>query len=450
MRRTRIVPYHKASRQEKTITDKPRNPSVPTAASPPEMQLVIQYFLPSALGAREATAIDVTKNKAKPMQRPAAPSPPVVRKTKSGKRLLVALAVIGAVWMPADARAQAVSYEPGPLFEKALAADRKGGLELFAIARYRAYLAAAPKAGNARRVRERIVKLEVEVEAKVRELLNKAGAAAAQLPDGDNRIQAFRRIAAVLAGAGDMAGAGKIAASLPSADDREFVFMNIAIAKMRNGDFKGAMAVIAGIENAFFASSARREIAWVQAYSGDVAGAWKTADSVSGDQVKSWAYVRIADAEFIAGNAPGAQKAIASAKKAASRIPLEVVKSYSYARIVEAQVRGNDLPGAGATAVLVSYGPVRARVDGLIANARPETNPSNSTIGRDEIDAWSKIVETRLNKQHFVDFQAFWQSLRNMDTNEIIEALLTASSDFIDALNVLRETEMLWWTRRAA
>ena len=359
-------------------------------------------------------------------------------------------AVIGAVWMPVDARAGAVSYKPRPLFEKALAADRKGGRELFAIAWYRAYLAAAPKAGNARRVRERIVELGVEVEAKVRVLLDKAGAATALLADGDSRIQATRRIAAVLAGAGDVAGAGKIAASLPSAQDRDFVFMNIAIAKMRNGDYKGAMAVIAKIENAFFASSAKREIAWVQAYSGDIAGAWKTADSISEEQVRSWAYVRITDAEFIVGNGPGAQKAIASAKKATSRIPLEVIRAHSYARIVEAQVRGNDLTGAGATADLVSYGPVRERVDGLIANARPGTAPSNENVGRNEIDAWSIIANSRLNKPHFTDFQAFWQSLRNMNTNEIIEALLTASSDFIDALNGLREMEMLWWTRRAA
>ena len=365
------------------------------------------------------------------------------------KRLLVALAIIGAVTVPADARAQAVPYKPGTLFEKALAADRRGGYELFAIAWYQAYLAAAPKAGNAQRVRERIVELGVEVEAKVWELLNKAGAVAALLPDGDSRNHAFRRIAAIMARAGDVAGAEKIVVSLPSVYDRDFVFMNIAIARMRDGDFKGAMKVVTGIKTAPLAFSAKREIAWVQAYSGDIAGAWKTADSISGDQEKSRAYVRIADAEFSAGNAPGAQKAIASAKKAASRIPLEVVRSYSYARIVEAQVKGNDLPGARETASLVSYKGVRARVDSLIANARQGTNLSRSNVIREEIDAWSKIAETRLNKPYFVDFQTFWRSLRDMDTNDIIEELLKVSSDFTDALNVLRETEMLWWTRRA-
>lgn len=367
-----------------------------------------------------------------------------------GKRLLVALAVIGAVTVPADARAQVDPHKPATLFEKALAADRKGGYELSAIAWYRAYLAAAPKAGNARRVRERIIELEVEVEAKVQELLNKAGAVAAMLADDDSRIQAFRRIAAIMARAGNIAGAGKIAASLASAFDRDFVFMNIAVARMRDGDFEAAMKTVAGIETATLSFAARREIAWVQAYSGDIAGAWKTADSISGDQEKSRAYVRIADAEFSVGNAPGAEKAIASAKKAASRIPLEAVRSYSYARIVEAEVKGNDLAGARRTASLVSYKGVRGRVDSLIANARQATSLSPSNVIREEIDVWSKIAETRLNKPYFVDFQRFWRSLRDMDTNEIIEELLKVSADFSDALNLLRETEMLWWTRRAA
>ncbi|NQU60866.1 MAG: hypothetical protein HQ512_07020 [Rhodospirillales bacterium] len=369
---------------------------------------------------------------------------------RPGQRLLVALAVIGAVSMPMDARAQAVSYEPGPLFEKALADDRKGGLELFAIARYRAYLAAAPKAGNGPRVRQRIVELGVEVEAKVRELLNKAGAAAALLADEGSRLQAFKRIAAIMAVAGDIAGAGKIVASLPSVYDRDFVSMNIAIARMRNGDFKSALKVVAGIKTAALTFSAKREIAWVQAYSGDIVGAWKTANSISDDQEKSRAYVKIAEAEFSAGDAQGAQKAIAGAKKAASRIPLEVFRPHAYARIVEVQIKGGDFSGARETASLVSYGNVRARVDGLIANTRREKTSSRSSVSREEIDAWSEIIETRLNKSHFVDFRTFWRSLRNMDANEIVEELLKVSSDFADALNVLRETEMLWWPRRVS
>ena len=344
----------------------------------------------------------------------------------------------------------AASYSPEALFGRAKAEYAKGGRELSAIAWYRAYLAAAPKAGNARRVRERIIELEVEVEAKVQELLNKAGAVAAMLADGDSRIQAFRRIAAIMARAGNIAGAGKIAASLASAFDRDFVFMSIAVARMRDGDFKGAMKTVAGIETAALSFASRREIAWVQAYSGDIAGAWKTADSISGDQEKSRAYVRIADAEFSVGNAAGAGKAIASAKKAASRIPLEALRSYSHARIVEAQVKGNDLAGARQTASLVSYKGVRARVDSLIANTRPATNLTPSNVIREEIDAWTKIAETRLNKHYFVDFQRFWRSLRDMDMNDIVEELLKVSSDFTDALNLLRETEMLWWTRRTA
>jgi hypothetical protein len=344
----------------------------------------------------------------------------------------------------------AASYSPEALFGRAKAEYAKGGRELSAIAWYRAYLAAAPEAGNARLVHERIIELEVEVEAKVQELLNKAGAAAAMLADGDSRIQAFKSIAAIMARAGNIAGAGKIAASLASAFDRDFVFMSIAVARMRDGDFKAAMKTVAGIETAALSFASRREIAWIQAYSGDIAGAWKTADSISGDQEKSRAYVRIADAEFSVGNAAGAGKAIASAKKAASRIPLEALRSYSHARIVEAQVKGNDLPGARQTASLVSYKDVRARVDSLIANARPATNLTPSNVIREEIDAWSKIAETRLNKPYFVDFQRFWRSLRDMDTNNIVEELLKVSSDFTDALNLLRETEMLWWTRRAA
>jgi len=382
------------------------------------------------------------------MDSPAAPSPSFVPKMTPGKRLLVALAVIGAVSGPADTLARDVPYQPRPLFDRALAADKKGGLELFAIARYRAYLAAAPKAGNARRVRQRIIELGVEVEAKVRELLDKAAAAAALLSDENSRLQAFRRIAAILALAGDVSGAGKIAASLPSAYDRDFIFMNIAIARIRNGDLKTALKDAAAIKTPALAFSVKREITWVQAYSGDIPGAWKTAASISDNQEKSRAFVKIAEAEFSASHLRGAHKALAEAKKAASRLPMEVLKSHSYARVLEAQIKGGDISGARETADLITYRKVRARVDGLLAKTPLMKVSVPPAASREEIDAWVDIAETRLNKPHFVDFRTFWQSLRHKETNEIVEELLTVSKDFIDVSNMLHETEMLWWPRR--
>lgn len=366
------------------------------------------------------------------------------------RRWLAVLAIAGGLVPAWAAEPPADPAGPRPLFDKALAADRKGGQELFAIAWYRAYLAAAPKAGNAAAVRGRIERLEVEVEAKVRELLHKAAAAAAGLAEGDERTRAFRRIAAVLAGAGDFTDAEKIAASLPAASDREYVLMHSAIARMRNGNPKGAAADIARITNPFFAATAKKEVAWVQAITGNLAGAWRTADSIVDDQVRSWAYAGIAEAEFSAGDTQGAGRAIASAKKAASQIPEQVIRSNAYAKIVEAQLKGADTAGAGETANLVSYAPVRARVDGLIVKARQKASGPRDTSGRSEIDTWTDIAQADLAKPHFVNFPAFWQSLHQMGAPELVEALLTASSDFLNALNLLRDTEMLWWARRPA
>lgn len=384
------------------------------------------------------------------MKGPAAPSPLVVRKMTLGKRWLALLAVAGAVALPADARAEAVSYQPGPLFDKALAADRAGGRELFAIAWYRAYLAAAPKAGNAPRVRERIVALEVEIEAKVRELLNKAAAAAALLPDAESRTDAQKRIAAVLAGAGDIPGAERIAATLPAARDRDFVAMNVAVARMRNGDGKGAMAAADGIADATLAAAARRGIARVQAFAGDVAGAWKTADAIADDQERSGAFAGIAEAELAAGDAQGGERAVAKAKAAAGGIALAPIREHAYARVAEAQAAGGDAKGARETAALVSRENLRRRLDRLLAQARPRpaTIAAGAGAGKAEIDDWAGIVGIRLNRPHFTDFRMFWRSLRDKQPNDIVEELLRVSADFIDVLNELRETEMSLWQRR--
>lgn len=383
------------------------------------------------------------------MKGPAAPSPFVVRTMTLGKRWLALLAVTCAVALPADVWADAVSYEPRTLFDKALAADRAGGQELFAIAWYRAYLAAQPKAGNGERVRERIVGLEVEVEAKARELLNKAASAAALLPEPDARTDAQKRIAAVLAGAGDIPGAERIAATLPAARDRDFVAINVAVARMRNGDGKGALAAAAGIGDAALAAAARRGIARVQAFAGDVAAAWKTADAIADDLERSAAFAGIAEAALAAADAQGGERAIAKAKAAAG-IALEPIREHAYARIAEAQAAGGDTTGARQTAALVRRENLRRQLDRVLAQARPRpaTIAAGAGTARAEIDDWAGIVGIRLNRPHFTDFRAFWQALRDKQPNDIVEELLRVSADFIDALNELRETEMSWWPRR--
>ncbi len=375
--------------------------------------------------------------------------PLVVRKMVLRKHWLAALALAGAVALPADARAEAVSYQPGPLFDKALAADRAGGLEMFAIAWYRAYLAAQPKADNAAQVRERIAGIEVEVEAKVRELLNKAGAAAAALPTPAARTDALRRIAAVLAGAGDISGAERIAVTLP-AHDRDFVAMNIAVARMRNGDGKEAVAAAASITDATLAASARRGIARVLGFTGDVAGARKIADAIADDKERAGAFAGIAEAELIAGNTPGAGQAIARAKSAAAQIALEPIRAHAYFHIAAAQFRGGDAEGARETAALVSRDNLRRQLDDLLAQSlpRPAAITDEASASRAEIDDWARIVGTRLNQPHFTDFPVFWRSLRDKQLDDVVEELLRVAADFIDALNELREREMSWWPHR--
>lgn len=68
---------------------------------------------------------------------------------------------------------EAAPKEPGVLFRLALAHD-KAGHELPALAWYRAYLAAAPRAENAGTVRDRLIALDVAVESASRRVLKMA------------------------------------------------------------------------------------------------------------------------------------------------------------------------------------------------------------------------------------------------------------------------------------
>lgn len=103
---------------------------------------------------------------------------------------------------------KAAPESPEVLFNLALASVRAEGRDLLAIAWFRAYLAAAPKAPNAQQVRAQILDLEIKVEGTIGKLIRFAKDTAAQIPPDDYRkSEAYTEIAKAQAGAGDIAGA---------------------------------------------------------------------------------------------------------------------------------------------------------------------------------------------------------------------------------------------------
>ena len=97
---------------------------------------------------------------------------------------------------------RAAPTSPHTLLNLALAYEKRGGRELAAIPWYRAYVAVAPKAANVDQVRNRIAKLEVDVEAQARKLFKNAVAAAESLVDGRGKEKAWAAIIKELVRAG--------------------------------------------------------------------------------------------------------------------------------------------------------------------------------------------------------------------------------------------------------
>jgi len=297
------------------------------------------------------------------------------------------------------------------LFDQALAADRRGGYELFAIAWYRAWLAAAPRAEKGGAVRRRIAVIEADVEARVHVLLNKVAETAPVLHDQTARSKALRKIGSIMAMAGNPDGAARVVASLMSAQDRDLVRLQIAGAQAWGGDSKAALATTTRMKSAGWVGKAVMEISAAQAHSGDLADALITAKTLVDPQDRALAMTGIARAARAISNTDEAAKALQAARQAATQMS----------------------PGAIQSVVL----------DGI--EGADQSGPLTS---QSEDDVWESIAGEKLNKPVFLDFSVFWRSLRGKPADQVVNRLLGAAGEYANALALVRKTEVQWWVHR--
>ena len=234
---------------------------------------------------------------------------------------------------------KAAPMSPYALYNLAVANDKAGRREHFAIAWYRAYLASAPDATNAGQVRDRIAKLEVQLEANARDLIRKAKVINLRA------WSSIGKLSEAQVEVGDFAGAMETLEQIPP-EHRALGYTDIAYAQARAGDIAEAMETASRITNPFFRGKAYIPIAEEQAWSGNIAGAKATASRITYWGQKNEAYSIIASWQAKAGDKSGARESIAQAQESAARIEDGDDKREAYIRIAEVQAKAGDKSGA--------------------------------------------------------------------------------------------------------
>ena len=408
---------------------------------------------------------------------------------------------------------KAAPMSPYALYNLAVANDKAGRREHFAIAWYRAYLASAPDATNAGQVRDRIAKLEVQLEANARDLIRMAKVINLRA------WSSIGKLSEAQVEVGDFAGAMETLEQIPP-EHRALGYTDIAYAQARAGDIAEAMETASRITNPFFRGKAYIPIAEEQAWSGNIAGAKATASRITYWGQKNEAYSIIASWQAKAGDKSGARESIAQAQESAARIEDGDDKREAYIRIAEAQAEAGDFAGAKATAArfidtefhmsLYFAGDARSRTYkyialkqakagdiagakataaliteekssayekiaiaqakvGDIAGARktaemityaPIRERTYSKIAQnkphvgDEVEDWTELVGSFVGA--FMgswaedDYQRFVQELKNKANNDdIAYGFAQAAVGYAKALNRLRNIEAKWQKRRA-
>lgn len=193
------------------------------------------------------------------------------------------------------------------LFNLALANDRASGRNLIAAAWYRAFLAVAPTAPNAEKVRTRVVDLEIEGEAIVLDMLDTAINVATQL-QGASRVIALARIAGAQAVSGDLPSAQQTAAQLGNEPQAAWAQARIAAAHATKGNATAGIALARQIPHRRARDWALAEVAVIQAIQKDFAAAMQTASSAAPGPDRDFAFSRLAALQAMAGDAGGANK----------------------------------------------------------------------------------------------------------------------------------------------
>lgn len=197
--------------------------------------------------------------------------------------------------------------DPVVLFNLALANDRAPGRNVVAAAWYRAFLAGAPTAPNAEKVRARVVDLEIESEAVVVDMLDTAINVAVQL-QGAPRLIALARIAGAQAVSGDLSSAQQTAAQLGNEPQAAWAQARIAAAHAAKGNAPAGIALARQISHSRARNWALAEVAVIQALRKDFAAAMQTAGSATPGPDRNFAFSRLAALQAMAGDVDGANK----------------------------------------------------------------------------------------------------------------------------------------------
>jgi len=189
---------------------------------------------------------------------------------------------------------KAAPESPEVLFNLALSCSNAGGRDILAIAWFRAYLAAAPKAPNAQQVRKEIASLEAKVEATIRNLIGLAMDTAEEIIDGKYKTLAYIQIGKVQAGTGNIADSREsLALALKTAAgvtiEYPWMFhpyLDIAVAMAETGDIKGAMDTAKNITDEHYKSEAYKKIDEIQAETDEVSDTGERPANIT--EVKFW------------------------------------------------------------------------------------------------------------------------------------------------------------------
>lgn len=276
---------------------------------------------------------------------------------------------------------------PAVLLNLGLAFDRMGGREAIAGAWLRAYLAAAPGAGNARQVRERVAELESALEIRTQQMLEAVARIVDEVPAPAEKAALVANLVRGHAEFDDVAAARRAEMRMPAGPRSGWTGAHFAAALARRGDFAGAAAEARRLESPQMRSWALGEVAVEQAKTGSAAAALALIGDIRVPAEAAYAGSRVAVVRARAGDIEGATAALAriDEKQTAAR-------AIGTAAVAQVTARAGDRAGAerlldaaqGALARVEAPGD-RLAVQALIAVGRatlsPELAPGDAVGG---------------------------------------------------------------------
>ncbi len=192
------------------------------------------------------------------------------------------------------------------LFNLALANDRAEGRDIIATAWYQAYLAIAPDAANAAKVRSRITDLEIKVEASVIDMLETVKAVSVQLK-GRSKVAATAELVGAQAVIGNVQEAVFGLDALPPGSQSDWARARVAAAQAKSGAMSAAKATAGEIKRLPVRRWAQAEIAVREALRSEFGAAVQTAEGIGAGAEQDFTFSRIAALQARAGDLPGAQ-----------------------------------------------------------------------------------------------------------------------------------------------